>query len=89
MLPVFLDVAATQTGGQIELTAGTNTCVKLNLFGSYEKILKSLMFCRQQQPFIPSAAATATGPVMYHPIVFQPTHMGMQTYQQPRSSTPG
>ncbi|XP_028174201.1 eukaryotic translation initiation factor 4 gamma 3-like isoform X4 [Ostrinia furnacalis] len=44
---------------------------------------------RQQQPYIPGTAATATGPVMYHPIVFQPTHMGMQTYQQPRSSTPG
>ncbi|XP_026730279.1 eukaryotic translation initiation factor 4 gamma 3 isoform X3 [Trichoplusia ni] len=44
---------------------------------------------RQQQSFIPSAAATATGPVMYPTLVFQPTPMGMQTYQQPRSSTPG
>ncbi|KAL0902447.1 hypothetical protein ABMA27_000312 [Loxostege sticticalis] len=44
---------------------------------------------RQQQPYIPGTAATATGPVMGWPIVFQPTHMGMQTYQQPRSSTQG
>ncbi|CAH0402002.1 unnamed protein product [Chilo suppressalis] len=43
---------------------------------------------RQQQQFIPGTAATATGTLMY-PIVFQPTHMGMQTYQQPRSSTQG
>ncbi|CAH0746082.1 unnamed protein product [Diatraea saccharalis] len=40
---------------------------------------------RQQQQFIPSAA---TGPMVYHPIMFQP-HMSMQTYQQPRSSTQG
>ncbi|KAJ8737191.1 hypothetical protein PYW07_000462 [Mythimna separata] len=44
---------------------------------------------RQQQSYIPSAAATATGPVMYPTLVFQPSPMGMQTYQQPRSSTPG
>ncbi|XP_049884891.1 eukaryotic translation initiation factor 4 gamma 3-like isoform X2 [Pectinophora gossypiella] len=46
---------------------------------------------RQQQPFIPGAAATATGPVMYHPtFVLGPTHMGIPpSYQQPRSSTPG
>ncbi|XP_047041267.1 eukaryotic translation initiation factor 4 gamma 3-like isoform X1 [Helicoverpa zea] len=44
---------------------------------------------RQQQSYIPSAAATATGPVMYPTLVFQPSPMGMQTYQQPRSTTPG
>ncbi|XP_072930362.1 eukaryotic translation initiation factor 4 gamma 1-like isoform X2 [Epargyreus clarus] len=45
---------------------------------------------RQQQPYIPSASS-APGPVVYHPtLVFQPTHMGLpQSYQQPRSSTPG
>ncbi|XP_053624819.1 eukaryotic translation initiation factor 4 gamma 3-like isoform X2 [Plodia interpunctella] len=47
---------------------------------------------RQQQPFIPGATAAATGPVMYSacvpPLVFQ-SHMGMQTYQQPRSGNPG
>ncbi|XP_052752668.1 eukaryotic translation initiation factor 4 gamma 3-like isoform X2 [Galleria mellonella] len=45
---------------------------------------------RQQQPFIAGATAPTTGPMMYnvHPIVFQPTHMGMQTYQ-PRSNSPG
>ncbi|CAH0703536.1 unnamed protein product [Spodoptera exigua] len=44
---------------------------------------------RQQQPYIPNAAATASPPVMYPTLVFQPTPMGMQTFQQPRSSTPG
>ncbi|XP_073953864.1 eukaryotic translation initiation factor 4G1 isoform X3 [Choristoneura fumiferana] len=43
---------------------------------------------RQQQPFIPNAAAAAAAPapVMYHPLMF-PTHMGLppQPYQQPRS----
>ncbi|CAB3225463.1 unnamed protein product [Arctia plantaginis] len=43
---------------------------------------------RQQQSYIPGTAATAAGPVMYPTIVFQPTPMGMQTYQQPRSNTP-
>ncbi|CAH2103569.1 unnamed protein product [Euphydryas editha] len=44
---------------------------------------------RQQQPYMSGASATAAGPVMYHPLVFQ-HHMGIpQTYQQPRSSTPG
>lgn len=41
---------------------------------------------RQQTPYIPSSPSASTGPVMY-PVVFQP-HMGLQTYQQPRSSTP-
>ncbi|KAG6449153.1 hypothetical protein O3G_MSEX005901 [Manduca sexta] len=40
---------------------------------------------RQQQPFIPGTAAP-TGPVMY-PLMFQPTHVSLQTYQQPRSGT--
>ncbi|KAI8430859.1 hypothetical protein MSG28_001001 [Choristoneura fumiferana] len=43
-------------------------------------------FHRQQQPFIPNAAAAAAAPapVMYHPLMF-PTHMGLppQPYQQP------
>ncbi|XP_022832467.1 eukaryotic translation initiation factor 4 gamma 3-like isoform X5 [Spodoptera litura] len=43
---------------------------------------------RQQQPYIPNAA-TASPPVMYPTLVFQPTPMGMQTFQPPRSSTPG
>ncbi|KAJ0183840.1 hypothetical protein K1T71_000263 [Dendrolimus kikuchii] len=41
---------------------------------------------RQQPPYIPGSATATTGPVMY-PVVFQP-HMGLQTYQTPRSSTP-
>ncbi|XP_035458078.1 eukaryotic translation initiation factor 4 gamma 3 isoform X3 [Spodoptera frugiperda] len=44
---------------------------------------------RQQQPYIPNAAATASPPVMYPTLLFQPSPMGMQTFQQPRSSTPG
>ncbi|XP_075990810.1 eukaryotic translation initiation factor 4 gamma 3-like isoform X2 [Anticarsia gemmatalis] len=44
---------------------------------------------RQQQSYMPSVAATATGAVMYPTVVFQPTPMGMQTYQQPRSNTQG
>lgn len=44
---------------------------------------------RQQQSFMPSAAATASGPVIYPTLVFQPSPMSMQTYQHPRSSTQG
>lgn len=45
---------------------------------------------RQQQPYMSGASATAAGPVMYHPTLVFPHHMGIpQSYQQPRSSTPG
>ncbi|XP_046976909.1 eukaryotic translation initiation factor 4 gamma 3-like isoform X5 [Vanessa cardui] len=45
---------------------------------------------RQQQPYMSGASASAAGPVMYHPTLMFPPHMGIpQTYQQPRSSTPG
>ncbi|KAM3968942.1 LOW QUALITY PROTEIN: eukaryotic translation initiation factor 4 gamma 3 [Aphomia sociella] len=44
---------------------------------------------RQQQPFITGVTAPGTTPMLYHhPIVFQTTHMGMQTYQTPRSNNP-
>ncbi|VVD05143.1 unnamed protein product [Leptidea sinapis] len=46
---------------------------------------------RQQQQYIPGAGSTSGGPVMYHhPMLFQTAHIPIQqTYQTPRSTTPG